>query len=234
MKVYLGDFIFDPGPRRQIAFSNPRKIATIDIPGASPRYQDMGPGETTISWDGVLQGEGAYDNAVKVESMKDSGKEFRLVAGKLVKTVRIRKFDWFPVRDDYVSYNIELVMVVPRTAQLNTRVVGQTKVQAVATAKSVQQLANKVITVRQGDTLWKLSQKYLGDGSHWRTLARVNGITDLRKFVPGMKLKVPDSANADTLVQTEKEYRSVRYTKLVEHIKPAKMGYGDFRAIAGG
>ena len=48
--------------------------------------------------------------------------------------------------------------------------------------------------VKRGDTLWDLADKKLGDGSRWREIAKLNGVTDPRKLQIGTKLKFPEGA----------------------------------------
>ena len=48
-------------------------------------------------------------------------------------------------------------------------------------------------TLQPGDSLWKVAQKMLGDGSRWREIQKLNGISDaqLKKLPVGMVLKLP-------------------------------------------
>jgi len=46
-------------------------------------------------------------------------------------------------------------------------------------------------TVKQGDTLWALAVRYLGDGQKWPLLQQLNGGIDPRKLRIGMALKIP-------------------------------------------
>jgi hypothetical protein len=49
----------------------------------------------------------------------------------------------------------------------------------------------QVIEVKQGDTLSKISKKYLEDPSQWPALLKYNKIANPNLIQPGMKLKVP-------------------------------------------
>jgi hypothetical protein len=53
----------------------------------------------------------------------------------------------------------------------------------------------RTYTLVAGDNLWKVAQKVLGDGSRWREIQRLNGITDaqIRSLPVGMVLKLPDA-----------------------------------------
>lgn len=193
-KIFLGDILISPGPRRKLKFNNPRSIARIDIPGGPPIYQDMGEDETTITWDGLLDGEDAYKTAIKIESLKDAGQVIKLIVAdfpELCKNVRIRSFPWDLVREERVEYSIELVVEMPpppvSTVIQSTAV--QTPVPNQETAN--QAAAGKAAIIKQGDTLWALAVKHYGDGTRWREIATANGIADPRKLKIGQNITIP-------------------------------------------
>jgi len=45
--------------------------------------------------------------------------------------------------------------------------------------------------VKLGDTLWDLSEKYLGDGNRWKEIAKANNIKDGWALVVGKDIKIP-------------------------------------------
>lgn len=45
--------------------------------------------------------------------------------------------------------------------------------------------------VKWGDTLWDLSEKYLGDGNRWKEIAKANNIKDGWALVVGKDIKIP-------------------------------------------
>ena len=49
----------------------------------------------------------------------------------------------------------------------------------------------RVHTVVHGDTLWKISAQYLGDGSRYREIVKLNGLSS-NVIYSGMKLKIPN------------------------------------------
>jgi len=53
----------------------------------------------------------------------------------------------------------------------------------------------RVHILKRGETLWALAQKYLGNGSRWTEIARLNGIKDsqVRSLPVGMQIKIPAS-----------------------------------------
>ena len=48
----------------------------------------------------------------------------------------------------------------------------------------------KTYTVKKGDTLWNIAKKYLGDGSKYTTLAKLNNISNPNKISVGQVLKL--------------------------------------------
>lgn len=193
-KVYLGDILIDPPPRRRLKFNNPRSIARIDIPGAPPVYQDMGEDETSLSWDGVLDGDDAYQTAIKIESLKDAGQVVQLmVTGfpELCKKVRIRSFPWDLVRQERIEYSIELVAEMPPPVVSQVAApAAQAVAGGVAVLPSPSPSGNSY-TVKQGDTLWALAQEHFGDGTRWREIASANSIMDPSALVIGQEIIIP-------------------------------------------
>lgn len=53
--------------------------------------------------------------------------------------------------------------------------------------------APKLYSLIKGDTLWKIAQKFLGNGSRYTEIQKLNGIKDsqLRKLPIGLKIKLP-------------------------------------------
>ena len=50
------------------------------------------------------------------------------------------------------------------------------------------------VTVRKGDSLWRIAQEYTGSGKNWELLAAINGRDGSDLLLPGEKLVVPDCA----------------------------------------
>lgn len=46
-------------------------------------------------------------------------------------------------------------------------------------------------TVKQGDTLWGIAQRFLGNGSDWKKIATLNGMTGTTIYA-GQKIKIPE------------------------------------------
>jgi LysM repeat protein len=202
-EIYLGDILISPAPRYKLKFNNPRSIARIDIPGSSPVYQDMGDDETTLAWDGVFVGDDAYKKGIQIEALKDAGKAIQLVVSdfpELSKKVRIRSFPWEVIRSDRVEYSIELVAEIPPPVVLaaNKQTVSQTGNQSsgqTTQTKSTGSLSSGVTyTIKQGDTLWAIAAKTLGNGARWREIAGSNNIIDPKKLKIGQQIQIPGRA----------------------------------------
>ncbi len=55
------------------------------------------------------------------------------------------------------------------------------------TTPAVQQ----IYTVKKGDKLWILSERFYGHGKHWHLIASANQIIDYNNLIPDTKLKIP-------------------------------------------
>lgn len=79
-----------------------------------------------------------------------------------------------------------------KTALSHNANVSQTE--ATAQSKSITQSKQKTqYTVRQGDTLFGISQKIYGDGNKWRTILKNNkSLTNPNGLRSGMKLNIPE------------------------------------------
>ena len=75
------------------------------------------------------------------------------------------------------------------------------------TTKAKQDAAKKgakSYTVKKGDTLWALAEKYYGDGSKWKIIAKANGVKDPKKLQIGTKLKIPGVTDKKTAAKKTK------------------------------
>lgn len=62
--------------------------------------------------------------------------------------------------------------------------------------RSIERSIPKTYTVVQGDNLWKIAQKYLGDGSRWQDIYTYNNNKSIiggnpNLILPGMELSIP-------------------------------------------
>jgi len=195
-KVILGDFTFEIGPRNQIDYTSPRNIIKLDIPGTSPKYQDMGEDEHTIAWSGVFEGKSAQSECQKIERIKSEGKEVKFISGNISKTVRIKDFPYSVIRDDLIAYSITLIEIQhdPQASTSVVTVQANNPESKPAAAIAVKKLT---YTVRKGDTLWGIAQKHLKNGNRWTEIAKENNIKDPRKLQIGTVLTLPSTSGGN-------------------------------------
>lgn len=194
-KVILGEFTFEIGPRNQIDYTGSRSIVSLDIPGAAPKYQDMGEGEHTIAWSGVLEGDSAQDNCQKIDELKNAGKEITYINGTYNKTVRIKEFNHSDVRDDYISYSITLLEIQHQVLKEKTKAnTAAAPIPVITTAMATASV--KKYTVAKGDTLFGIAQKLLKDGNRWPEIAKSNKIANPRKLQVGQVLIISTGGGA--------------------------------------
>lgn len=89
---------------------------------------------------------------------------------------------------EYRFYDAQRVPVTQQTG-------GTTRIQKAKPKRPDERMLPRTYTLKPSDNLWKVAQKVLGDGSRWREIQRLNGITDaqLRSLPIGMTLKLPDN-----------------------------------------
>lgn len=70
---------------------------------------------------------------------------------------------------------------------------GEVTVQKSEQERADERVIPKTYTLIAGDNLWKVAQQMLGDGSRWREIQKLNGISDaqLKSLKIGMVLKLP-------------------------------------------
>jgi prophage DNA circulation protein len=197
----VGDFIFAISPQREVLVDDGRELAKVDIPGASAKYQDMGRSEKTISWSGVLTGDGefgAFAQASAIQTEMHKGTVLPFSYGKLKTTVRIKSFKRRVRRFDLIYYDIELVEEIRpvQTAAVSAtqkRVLGSTSSnnakKSTSNTKSTQK--SRTVKIKQGQTLSELAKIYYGDSRQWQKIAKANGIKNPRKIPAGKSLIIP-------------------------------------------
>ncbi|MFJ8099410.1 LysM peptidoglycan-binding domain-containing protein [Lysinibacillus sp. NPDC096212] len=116
----------------------------------------------------------------------------------------------FPYKESYgssdVDYTLALKKYVPfapkklKVAQPKPATNASTDNPKQAVKKDVpppqnQKTVPQTYTLVKGDSLWKVAQKYTGNGNNYLELAKLNGIkpSQYRKLPIGLKLKIPPS-----------------------------------------
>ena len=80
-----------------------------------------------------------------------------------------------------------------------------------------QEIKENIYTVSQGDSLWKISEKYYGDGFKWVDIAKANNIFNPDSIDVGQKIAVPVVAKSvkvenQTIETGTKEITGNKYT----------------------
>lgn len=65
-------------------------------------------------------------------------------------------------------------------------------------------------TVQPGDTLWDISQRFLGSGTRFNEIAKLNNIPNPDLIIPGMKLQIPTGSPQLTKASDLPERNPVR------------------------
>lgn len=145
------------------------------------------------------------------EDIKKAREPFRLIITDIDinMLVSIENFEYtYKYGTDDVDYELELkeykehnIRVLKPSAKNYT---AMDSTQKVATAsitntnsnRSVEKSVPKSYIVRQGDSLWKIAQKYLGDGSRWKEIYTYNNNKSIiggnpNLIKPGQVLSIP-------------------------------------------
>jgi len=193
-KVKLGSFTFPLAPEKEIPIEDSQEIAKIDIPGARPKYQNMGPGEQTITWNGRFLGSNAMKYKDQIKRLKEAGKAITFSYGPMKETVIIRSFKPTIRRFDYILYTIELVVDTPpkvSSSSTSKKIAPKTKKASSHPSSKyagTSKYSGQTFIVKPGFLLWNIQQKV---GIPWQELARYNKIKNERKIPSGTKILIP-------------------------------------------
>lgn len=200
----IGKYKFALLPKDSMDFDFGRSIYKLDTQG-KPTYQDLGIDEKTLTFSGSIVGDGAWTQAEAIESLMDQGLSQSLVYSSIKRSVRINKFSPKYIRDDRVDFSLDLI-VIPLTSGYNatptqitvpnTTLPTATPPATTSTA-SIAQYMDSTYTVKQGDTLWAISQRILGSsasandiGTMVNTIAKANQLSNPSQIQIGQVLKV--------------------------------------------
>lgn len=148
------------------------------------------------------------------EDIKNAREPFRLIVTdiNINLLVSIERFEYtYQYGTDDVDYSLEVkeyrehnIRVLKAPVVTDTAVKTNTNTQKIATAsitttnsdRPVEKSVPKTYTVQSGDTLWKIAQKYLGNGSRWNEIYSYNNNKSViggnpNLIQPGMVLSIP-------------------------------------------
>lgn len=167
-------------PEKKISFETSRSVARFVIPGYKPIYQDMGQGECTCSFNGIIDGFGAYSKALALERLKDKGEPVIFIAGPVTTKVVLESFKYEWYRDDVVRYEISLIRTEDSATSLTYTVSSLVKNRkAISNALSgglASGFAAVAVPFVQGKDLRSLAQGVSGNVDDWQYIAALNNL----------------------------------------------------------
>lgn len=115
--------------------------------------------------------------------------------------VSIEEFEWREVAGSPgdIEYTLSLKKYVFYEARKVQVVTPQSTGQPTAVKEAPKRPDDRILprtyTLVPGDNLWKIAQKFLGDGTRWREIQRLNNIPEsqLRRLPVGMTIKLPEA-----------------------------------------
>lgn len=180
--MVIGGIALRP-PEKKISFETSRSVARFDIPGYKPIYQDMGQGECTCSFNGIIDGLGAYAKALALEKLKDKGEPVTFIAGPVTTKVVLENFKYEWYRDDVVRYEISLIRIEDNTTSLTYTVSSLAKNRkAISNALSgglaggLAAVATVAVPFVQGEDLRSLAHGVSGNVDDWQYIAALNNL----------------------------------------------------------
>lgn len=198
----INDYVTVPRPAlmENVVYSNPmRPKMTFDL-----EIHDKKVTTTTGTGTSVQRAISVIETLI---SMAKKGR-VRISYGKLesglwwITDLKVASQRRDPLTDEVTSANVT-ISFIRSDASTSSTTTGPTTGGAKTTASTVvnrttsnlvkkaQTPATRTYTVKKGDTLWKIADKYYGDGSKWKKIADYNKIKDPRKLSVGKKLRIP-------------------------------------------
>jgi LysM repeat protein len=207
VNLVIGSYTFALTPKNSLNFDLSRSIFKLDTAG-NPTYQDMGVNEKKLTFSGSIIGSDAWTQAETLESLMDQGLPQTLGYGPIQRKIRINSLNPKFIRFDRVDYDMDITIIPPKSGynapqQPTSTVTLPSRASPAATStKSIAQYMDKTYKVKQGDTLWGIAQRLLGDGSKWTIIAKANGITNPKSLQIGQVIKYPSTTTNLTNAST--------------------------------
>lgn len=187
------------------------KLKELTISSFLPKRYN---GELYINTGGEFEGPDFYIKFF--ESIKSAREPFRLIITDIDinMLVSIERFEYtYQYGTDDVDYELELkeyrehnikvlkmktstTTTTKNTTRSNTQSNTKKVTGGSTSSRPVEKARTKVYTVVKGDTLWKISQKFLGSGSRWKEIYTYNNNKSIigrnpNLIKPGQKLSIP-------------------------------------------
>lgn len=109
--------------------------------------------------------------------------------------VSIEGFEWSEEAGSPgdIQYKLQLKEYKFYAARLEQTNASTQQIAVTSQTRPDDRITPNTYTMAAGDTLWKVAQKMLGDGSRWREIQQLNGITDaeVKRLPIGKVLKLP-------------------------------------------
>lgn len=140
-----------------------------------------------------------------------------------------------PTTGSYASllYGVLTVLVLFAILFLAMQLFSQRKGEVSRNAAKTQQITetqNKIYTVQEGDSLWKISENVYEDGYAWSDIAKANNISNPNQIEKGMRLTLPPMAKkVDNIVLTPK----TTVTPMPSMDKVQKITSNSYKVVAG-
>jgi LysM repeat protein len=116
-----------------------------------------------------------------------SYKEDASYGNDIVVSVTLKRYEYYETKKLYVEET---------TATDNgTQEAVEVSVESTETREDDREL-EQYYTVQKGDTLWKICKDYFDDGSRYKEIAELNGISNPNKIYVGQKIKMYESVEA--------------------------------------
>lgn len=186
-----GTFQFPMLPDR-IGVSAATRFLSFDIMSSGEHVMPLGEELTGFKWQGLLPGESrkgapyirAWADPSAIQSKwshwRHAGVKLRLtVPGTPINhAVYLKTYNCeYSGGSGDAEYSIEFVLakeiIVGKDGE-NTAAKNSTGYVVTASSRRIDNLPAKTYTVKAGDTLWKIAQKTLGDGSRWQEIYALN------------------------------------------------------------
>lgn len=189
----------------ELDFGGEHILAIRQFPGGGIDVQALGAFDDEIKWEGTFMFQGALSRCQLIDQIRIKGEPVNLTAGSISKKVIISKFTYKYINDFNIPYSITLqpldpygfgssvcgVGVVEGTNETIANPVIEDDSPAPAPAPAPAASSKATYTVVRGDCLWRIAQRYYGDGSKYPRIAQANGIRNPNLIFPGQVLTIP-------------------------------------------